>query len=367
MIAAAAAMLIIGINRKNSVSEASSQTLQTPYEKNSFAMDTFVIQQIYADDDTAEAAATAVDEELADLEEMMSMYNTDSQISKINNQAGMTEVNVYTPSKELYSLIKKAVGFCKSSNGSFDITVAPLVKLWNITGSDSGEHEIPSDTSIKSALERVNYKNIVLDDENKTIWLKKAFMAIDLGGVAKGYACEKIKSVYEEYGVTSAIVSFGGNICTIGSKPDGSAFSVGLRDPFGNENDIFAKITADGRIIATSGAYERYFEKDGVRYHHILSTKTGYPAESDLESVSVLSDDGTFADYMSTELFIGGTDAVVQILGESDYSVIAVDKNKNVYASENIRQNVDLSDEFVWGDTSAAQSNTDPDGSGTDE
>lgn len=362
----ALAVMIIGLvfgltglfDKNPSLTSNAVKTVQAPYEKRSFAMDTFIYQQIYdADGNKAEKAALAVERELARIENMTSLYKQDSEISKINAQAGMTEIKLYSPSDELFALLKKTLGFCKASDGRFDISVAPLVKLWNITGSESETHIVPSADKIAAALEKVDYNNIVLNKKDKTVWLKKPFMAIDLGGVAKGYACDRISRIYRDCGINSAVISLGGNIYTVGAKPDGSDFTVGLRDPFGSESDIFAKLSAPGRVISTSGAYERYFIKEGVRYHHILNPATGYPALSDLESVTVISSDGTLADCMSTRLYIEGTDGVKKLLADGEeYSIIAVDGEKRVYASDNIKNKVTLIHGFSWAEPDEAES-----------
>lgn len=269
----------------------------------------------------------------------------------------MSEVNKYKPKKEVYNLICDALKICEQSKGSFDITIAPLVKLWGITNGDV-EHKVPDDSSISSILEKVNYKNVVINEDNKSIWLKKSFMSLDLGAVVKGYACEKIRDIYDEYEITSALVSVGGNIIPYGKKQTGEQYLVGLRDPFGDANDIFAKISVEDKIISTTGKYERYFEQDGEIYHHILDTKTGYPINNELESVTVISNNGTLADCLSTTIFTKGIDEVIKQIeaptykiDENDtFSIIAVDKDKNVYASEDIKQSITLIHGFKWGE-----------------
>lgn len=341
-------MGFIALNNRNQPKPPVVVQEQEPYTKQSFVMDTIVIQQIYDKDiQKAEAAAKLVDAELNRLENKLSLYKENSEISKINNQAGMTEVNKYVPSKETYNLLKKAAEVCELSYGRFDITIAPLVKLWGIT-SGNENHIIPDDNKIQQALDKVNYKNMILNDSTGSVWLKKPFMAIDLGGVVKGYACDRIKQIYEKNNITSALISVGGNIVSVGKKPDGSDFKIGLRDPFGDANDIFAKIVAPGKKISTTGPYERYFIKDDVRYHHVLDTLTGYPVESDLESVSIISDDGTLGDCMSTTLFIEGTEGIIEQLDNPEFSIIAVDKYKNVYASDSIKDKVTLIHGFKW-------------------
>lgn len=351
---------IVMINGKNKDvdSALNTESVVEPFTKQSFAMDTYITQQIYDEDNQkAKQAAIAVEKELLNLENAFSLYKQDSEVAKINGQAGMSEVNKYKPKKEVYNLICDALKICEQSKGSFDITIAPLVKLWGITNGDV-EHKVPDDSSISSILEKVNYKNVVINEDNKSVWLKKSFMSLDLGAVVKGYACEKIRDIYDEYEITSALVSVGGNIIPYGKKQTGEQYLVGLRDPFGDANDIFAKISVEDKIISTTGKYERYFEQDGEIYHHILDTKTGYPINNELESVTVISNNGTLADCLSTTIFTKGIDEVIKQIeaptykiDENDtFSIIAVDKDKNVYASEDIKQSITLIHGFKWGE-----------------
>ena len=267
------------------------------YKSQSYAMNTFINQQIFsADKDKSESVMKSVDEMVNKIENNLSAYKSDSDISKINDTAGMTEIQRPELSAETMQVVKESIKMCKNSRYGFDITIGALTKLWNV----SDRTDIPDGNLIESAKNTVNYKNIVVDNKNRNIWLSKEFMSIDLGGIAKGYVCDKIKEKYQQEGITSALVQVGGSIVTIGNKSDGTDFSIGIRDPFGGENDICAAFSCSDKFISTTGKYERYFEKDGVRYHHIIDKNTGFPVDNDIESVTIVADSGIYADYLST-------------------------------------------------------------------
>ncbi|MDF2566963.1 MAG: ApbE family lipoprotein [Oscillospiraceae bacterium] len=298
-------------------------------------MDTLLTQLVYSED--GKVITEKVTKLLATLEDHTSLYKSQSDISKINSNAGLSEVKPIKVNSDTFYLIKKAKEYSKQSDGLFDISIAPITILWGITS----EHPtVPSEEQIKEKLSLVNYKKITIDEKNKAVKLTAPYMALDLGAIAKGYACDLIRDEYEKSGVSSALTSFGGSsILSMGTKPDGSDFSIGIRDPFGGSNDTAGTLIARNKIVSTSGAYERYFEKDGKRYHHIFDPRTGYPAESGLSSVTVISDSGILTDYLSTALFIGGKEAVIKQLNNDDYSVIAIDNEKNVYISDKIKSN----------------------------
>ncbi len=264
------------------------------------------------------------------------MHLPDSEIAKVNDNAGVSAVTV---SEETYRLLKRGRELSLQSNGLFDITIGPLVKLWGIT---SDAPQIPTDSEIQSYRKRVNISKLSLNDEKKTAKLTNPYMEIDLGGIAKGYACDLAKKKYQELGLESGLLSLGGNIYSFGTKPDGTAFIIGLRDPRGEESDLMGNLTAPGKVVATSGDYERYFEQDGTRYHHILDPKTGYPAKTDLISVTVIAEEGALADFLSTTLFIAGKEEVLKNLDNDKFDVIAVDNQMQVYVSAGMKRNFKL-------------------------
>lgn len=297
-----------------------------------FAMDTVIEQKWYGEHgqetyDETEALLTA-------LENQISLYKAGSEIDRINQNAGVSAVKV---SEETFAMLKKAKELSLSSEGVFQLTIAPLSTLWGITGSSP---KLPSGEEIEAAMALVGDEHIILDEAEQTVMLANKGMAIDMGAVAKGAACDLIRAIALENGVTDGYVSLGGNMMIIGGRPDKTNFVFGVRDPRGESNEYFATVELPELTMATTGDYERYFEQDGKRYHHILDPRTGYPADSDLISVSVISKDGALADFLSTTLFIYGKETVLQNLDRPEFDVIAVDKEKNVYVSNGIKDKV---------------------------
>ena len=336
--AAAVIAAVIGIvNRFQPKQQALKPTVQE-----GLLMDTYVRQTAYDTDPEIAQKLKAMFDFLAEFEQQTSAYLADSEISKINDYAGVMAVEVSEP---VFQLLKRSRELCLQSGGRFDITVGSLVELWGIT-SDSPK--VPLESDIQVMKQRVDINKLILDEKNKTAKLNAPYMQLDLGGTAKGYACDLAVQKYQALGVKSCLLSLGGNICSIGTKPDGTAFIIGLRDPRGGENELLGTLTAPDRIISTTGDYERYFEENGTRYHHVLDPKTGYPAQTDLISVTVLAKEGLFADYMSTNLFLAGKAEVQKNLKGQDFDVIAVDKDKKVYVSDGIKKQFQLSENSTY-------------------
>lgn len=181
----------------------------------------------------------------------------------------------------------------------------------------------------------------ILIDGNRAM-LRNPGQAIDLGAVAKGAACTIIRQVAQEYEIKTGYVSVGGNLIVLGKDPQGEDFRFAIRDPQGEASEYIATLSLTGSTMATTGAYERWFEQDGKRYHHIIDPRTGYPAESDLLSVSVISEDGMLADCMSTALFIEGKQAALQRMQEEAYQLVIVDTDGNIYYSPSLEGNIQL-------------------------
>lgn len=297
-------------------------------ESTAFLMDTIVTQRWYGE--KAEETCIQIEQALADLEKELSLYEESSEIARINAAAGEEAVPV---SEELYGWIDRAKTLCEESGGVFDITVAPLVLLWDVTGENP---HVPAQKDIDAALEKVDYTRLILDEEVHSVMLAEKGMMLDLGGMAKGLAAGQMRKIAEENGV-SGYLSIGGNMLVLGRKPDGSDFVIGIRDPQGDANDYFATVVIDGYTMATSSAVERFFEEDGIVYHHILDPFTGYPGKTDLLSVTVISEDGLLADALSTTIFLKGSICLPAYLDRDDCMVVAVTEDNVVYASEECR------------------------------
>ena len=233
------------------------------------------------------------------------------EMTMINQQA-YAGVNV---SDDTYYLFERALEFCDETNGAVDITIAPLVDIWgfthNMSGNSSADRK-PTDLEIRQALKKVNYKRVKLYEGNR-VKFYDSNVQVDLGFIAKGFVADKIKEYLVEKGVKSAIISLGGNVVVIGSKPDGSDYNIGIKDP-DNPEDIIDSISVSDKSVVTSGTYERYVEYDGVKYHHILNTNTGYPVKTDVKSVTIISDSSLEGDALSTICLILGEEKSKDIL-----------------------------------------------------
>jgi len=242
--------------------------------------------------------------EIKRLEQKLSRFQNHSLVSQINLQAGKSPVPV---DEEVFYLLKTAKEICQESGGAFDPTILPALELWKFNQKNP---QPPSSAEIKKRLKLVGCENLILDEEKKTAYLVKPGMAIDLGGIAKGYASDRVVKVLEENRVEAGIVNVGGDLRVFGAG--GKGFAIGIRHP-SKKNQIIAKIYLKDSAIATSGDYERYFIFQGERYSHILDPRSGYPARGE-RSVSVLAEKGILADAWATALFVLGSEKGMELV-----------------------------------------------------
>ena len=297
-----------------------------------YAMNTVIEQKWYGE--SADTVYTGMETKIREIESVLSLHLSQSEIAAINENAGVQPVEVSQPTSDL---LQRAKELSEQSDGAFDITIAPVVELWGIT---SDHPHVPTDEELAQAMALMGLEDLVLDEEACTAYLTRPGMAIDLGGIAKGWTADHLREYARELGAERGYVSLGGNLMIIGERPDGDPFKFGLRDPQGDASTYLGTVTLeDGCTMATTGGYERYFEEDGIRYHHVLDPRTGYPADSDLLSVAVISKDGTLADYLSTTLFVQGLEAAKAAAGSEDYALVMVDQENNVWISGSLRGN----------------------------
>lgn len=248
-------------------------------------------------------------DEMAKYESLLSRTREGSDIWNINHSGGKP-VEV---SDETSALIELAMKYSKLSDGAFDITVAPYIDLWDFQNNPGN---VPADEVIAAAREHVGISNLQLD--GNTVTLQDPKGAIDLGGIAKGYIADRLKELLAEKGIRSAWINLGGNVLAMGIKPDGSDWKIGIRDPFGEATDIITIVKVADRSVVTSGTYERFFEKDGTIYHHILNPKNGYPVQNGLKSVTILSDSSADGDALSTTCFVLGLERGMELIESLD-------------------------------------------------
>lgn len=271
---------------------------ERPYSRTEFMFDTVIT--IKAPD---KGAVSACFDEIARLENLLSVYVSGSEVSKINDAPCGEEVKV---SEETYNLLKKAKEYKKLTSGAFDITLKPVTDLWNIQGGGY----VPTESELETALLKTG--DLILSDETRTVKKPKPHMAIDLGGIAKGYAGDRVREILKEHGVKDALCDLGGNIVAVG-RNGRNKWKIGLQHPQKIRGTAFGEIEAEDKSVVTSGGYERYFEKDGKTYHHITDPKTGKNPENGVFSVTVISDSCTEADALSTACFVLGKDASLEI------------------------------------------------------
>ncbi len=279
----------------------------------------------------AEDGLEAVCREVARIEGLFSRFLPESDISRVNGSAGIRSEKV---SRETYDVLSKAVAFSRQLPGCFDVTIAPLVALWN-TSKASGC--VPDAASIHTALSLVNDRDLILDSLEMTAGLKTRGQSVDLGGIGKGAAGDRIREVFKRFGIASAYSNLGGNVVTLGAKPDGSPWHVGIQHPRQEQGLIGAVAVADQTVV-TSGDYQRGFtDNQGKRHHHILDPRTGYPADSGLISVSIVTEESLMADVLSTLVFVAGMEKGVEFLKSlPQVGAILVDSDVQVYITQGL-------------------------------
>ena len=263
--------------------------------------------------------------EISRVDALMSTYKPESQLSMINANAGVAPVKVDT---EVIDNVEDAVKIARLTGGAFDPTVGPVVRLWKI-GSDDAH--VPDPADIKKAVQLVGYENIVVDRGAGAVFLKKKGMSIDLGGIAKGYAADRAVEAMKKKGVKGGIVAVAGDLKLFGRRPDGSPWIVGIQHPRVKDG-VLAKVGITDAATSTSGDYERFFFKDGVRYHHILDPRTGYPARG-LISVTVIAKQSWLADSMTKMFVMGPVKAKEFAAAHPEIETLMVDSEGKTFAT----------------------------------
>lgn len=267
-----------------------------PLARQGFMLDTVISISLYDNQDEAILdGAFALCEEY---EQLFSRTISTSDVYRINHSDGAPVEFAGATAELLYI----ALEYARLSGGAFDPTIEPLVTLWDIMAD---EPHVPDASAISAALARVDWTKVSVDGNVVTL---HAGMGLDLGGIAKGYIADKLREYLSENGVDSALINLGGNVLTLGGKPDGSNFTIGVQKPFGQNSDILGACRLKGMSVVTSGIYERYFVENDRLYHHILDTKTGYPVENELYSVTIISPTSTDGDALSTICFALGSE-----------------------------------------------------------
>lgn len=322
-------LLMLAGCRKETAQNTDIQTtedLQQVASQDIFAMDTYMTVTAYG-----EGASGAVSDAVAEIERLDALLSTgdeNSEIYQINQNGGGSI------SEDTSYLLERALEIWKSTDGCFEIGIYPLMQAWGFTDDN---YKVPDETTLKKLLPLADSSKITFDEKDRTVTFVQEGMEIDFGGIAKGYTSGRIMDIFREHGISSAMVSLGGNVQVLGTKTDGTKWRVAVQNPNDTESYLGVLETQD-RAVITSGGYERYFEQDGKTYQHILDPKTGYPAESGLTSVTIVSADGTLADGLSTSLFVMGKEKAIAYwrAHKEEFDAILVEEDGTVSVTENI-------------------------------
>ena len=324
-----AALLLAGVLTGCS---APAEEMQQPVERSLFAMNTYMTFTVYGED--AQAALQEAEECIQQVEGLWSVTDEDSEIYQANHSGGQP----VTVSEETAEIISFALEMAQRTGGALDPTIYPVLTAWGFT-TDS--KQVPSQQQIAQLLEQVGYDRIQLNGSELTV---PDGMELDLGAVGKGYTADLVTEILRRHGVTSALISLGGNIQAIGSRPDGSDWRLGIRAPW--ESGNLGVLTVSDAAVVTSGGYENYFDDEqGNIYWHILDPSTGYPADSGLQSVTIVGREGKMCDALSTALFVMGAQSAEQYWRENGgFEMLLVTDSGEILITEGIAENFTLNE-----------------------
>lgn len=294
--------------------------------KELYAMDTYMTVKAYGNN-ASEALSESV-KKIQELDALLSTGDENSEIYALNHSgsAALSDTSAY--------LYQRSMEINSATDGAFNPLVYPLMDAWGFT---TDNYKVLTQSEIDELLPLTDIRKVTFDSETNEIAFSKEGMAIDFGGIAKGYTSDSVAEIMRENNVGGAIINLGGNVCVIGTKADGSYWKVGIQDPK-DGSKCLGILSLTDKCVITSGGYERYFTENGKTYHHILDPTTGMPADSGLLSVSIISSDGTLADGLSTALFVMGLDKVAAFWRESGYEFdfVIMTEDNQLYISEGI-------------------------------
>ena len=312
---------------KDQIKNQTQNTSKEEYQRSEFVLGTIVSVKIF--EDGSEAVLDEIFSRLEEIELRMSFNAAESEVKDVNAAAGKNPIKV---SEDTFDVISAAIEFAEISDGRFDPTIGPLVQLWGI-GSENAK--IPTDQERDIATQLIDWKQVDLDKYDKSIYLKNPDMELDLGAIAKGYASDEVVRILKENNVDRGIINLGGNVYAYGEKIDGSPWRIGIQNPLSDRGEYIGIVDLKNKSVVTSGIYERYFEEDGVRYHHLLDTSTGFPIKTDLASVTIITESSIRADALSTILFVAGVEDGITLLEQHfpETEAIFVTLDKHVYST----------------------------------
>lgn len=292
---------------------------------NNFTISVVAEQEAFAQTNIERAIA-----EIRRIEQLFTTYKDDSQTNRINKNAGIAPVTV---DQEVFDLIERSIRISKITQGAFDISYGSIdTSLWNF---DKTMTALPSKEEAKKRVHLINYKNIILDKSNYSVFLKEKGMRIGFGGIGKGYAAERAKKILIENNVSSGIINASGDLTTWGKQPNGKQWTIGIANP-DQPTAAFSFIEISDKAVATSGNYEKFILIDGKKYSHTIDPKTGLPIRG-IKSVTIICNNAELADAMTTPIAIMGIQAGLYLVNQlPDLYCIIIDDNNKIYTSQNI-------------------------------
>jgi FAD:protein FMN transferase len=291
----------------------------------------FEISVISEDADFAVTCIEAAIKEIQRIEKLLTTFNEESDTNRINAGAGIEPVKV---EREVADLIVRSLKISHITQGSFDITYGSIDKrLWNF---DVNMKSLPDPETAKRSVRLINYKNVIVDEKESTVFLKEKGMRIGFGGIGKGYAAEKAKKLLQEMGIQSGIVNAAGDLTAWGVQPNGLPWTIGIADP-DVKNHIFSSLNISNMAVATSGNYEKYAMIDGRKYSHTIDPRTGLPV-SGIKSVTIITQSAELADALATPVMVMGIHAGLHLINQlPNTSCVVIDDNNKLYTSSNIK------------------------------
>ncbi len=269
--------------------------------------------------------------EIQRIEKLLTTFSDDSETNQVNNNAGIIPVKV---SRETFDLINRSIRISEITQGAFDITYGSIDKrLWNF---DKNMTSLPDKETAKKMVRLINFRNVILDKENCTVFLKEAGMRIGFGGIGKGYAAERARQVMKEAGVDSGVVNASGDLTAWGFQPNGKPWTIGIVNP-DIKNEVFSYMSITDMAVATSGNYEKYIVIDGKKYSHTINPRTGLPITG-IKSVTIITTNAEIADAMATPVMIMGIETGLDMINQiKDIEAVIIDDHNRLYTSKNIR------------------------------
>ncbi len=309
---------------------------------NTFALDTIIELKLYSY--PSQYKGTLMQDafnEITSLENTLSMHIEGSDVDQINKDAGIKPTKV---SSLTYRVLSDSLFFSEKTNGLFDITTGPLIDLWAI---DPPNGHYPSQEELDAVLPLIDYHKIKFLGDNM-IELADKGMIVNLGAIAKGTIADEIKAYLLGRGVKSALINLGGNVLAVGSKPDGSSFVIGVQDPENTRGNYLLSIKINDETVVSSGDYERFFVYNGKTYHHILNPKTGFPAETNIKQVTIVTSNSQTADGLSTSVLLLGVHKGIQLIESLDgVEAILITKDHYIYFTEGLRDRYETQADLI--------------------